>query len=127
MLSSLPRLGSNEFSSFEIFTRNYCTHCICPMRATCPAPSMLLELTTVMMMMLITIQFLSLFTCLLSSPKAKYKHAQGKRETQEAHTHKRQHKATSIISSSSYMVLQPISGLGLLFMRFRNLTLIDNW
>jgi hypothetical protein len=30
-------------------------------------------------------------------------------------------------SSSSYMALQPISGLGLLFMRFRNLTLIDNW
>jgi hypothetical protein len=29
--------------------------------------------------------------------------------------------------SSSYMVLQPISGLGLLFMRFRNLTLIDGW
>jgi hypothetical protein len=26
-----------------------------------------------------------------------------------------------------YMALQPISGLGLLFMRFRNLTLIDNW
>jgi hypothetical protein len=25
------------------------------------------------------------------------------------------------------MALQPISGLGLLFMRFRNLTLIDNW
>jgi hypothetical protein len=30
-------------------------------------------------------------------------------------------------SSSSYMALQPISGRGLLFMRFRNLTLIDNW
>jgi hypothetical protein len=29
-------------------------------------------------------------------------------------------------SSSSYMALQPISGLGLLFMRFRNLTLIDS-
>jgi hypothetical protein len=31
------------------------------------------------------------------------------------------------ISSSSYMALQPISGLGLLFMRFSNLTLIDGW
>jgi hypothetical protein len=31
------------------------------------------------------------------------------------------------LSSSSDMALQPISGLGLLFMRFRNLTLIDNW
>jgi hypothetical protein len=30
-------------------------------------------------------------------------------------------------SSSSYMALQPISGFGLLFMRFRNLTLIDGW
>jgi hypothetical protein len=27
---------------------------------------------------------------------------------------------------SSYMALQPISGLGLLFMRFRNFTLIDS-
>jgi hypothetical protein len=26
-----------------------------------------------------------------------------------------------------YMTLQPISGLGLRFMRFRNLTLIDDW
>jgi hypothetical protein len=41
----------------------------------------------------------------------------------------------NIYSSSSYyyyyyyyyMALQPISGLGLLFMRFLNLTLIDNW
>jgi hypothetical protein len=32
-----------------------------------------------------------------------------------------------VTSSSSYMALQPISGLGLLFMRFRNLTLIDGW
>jgi hypothetical protein len=32
-----------------------------------------------------------------------------------------------IYNSSSYMALQPISGLGLLFMRFLNLTLIDNW
>jgi hypothetical protein len=30
-------------------------------------------------------------------------------------------------SSSSYMALQPISGLGILFMMFRNLTLIDGW
>jgi hypothetical protein len=30
-------------------------------------------------------------------------------------------------SSYSYMALQAMSGLGLLFMRFRNLTLIDNW
>jgi hypothetical protein len=30
-------------------------------------------------------------------------------------------------SSSFYMALQPISGPGLLFMRFRNLTLIDSW
>jgi hypothetical protein len=30
-------------------------------------------------------------------------------------------------SSSSYMALQPILGHGLLFMRFRNLTLIDSW
>jgi hypothetical protein len=30
-------------------------------------------------------------------------------------------------SFSSYMALQPMSGLGLLFMRFRNLTLTDNW
>jgi hypothetical protein len=29
--------------------------------------------------------------------------------------------------SSSYVALQPISGLGLLFMRFLNLTLIDSW
>jgi hypothetical protein len=29
--------------------------------------------------------------------------------------------------TSSYMALQPISGLSLLFMRFRNLTLIDGW
>jgi hypothetical protein len=29
--------------------------------------------------------------------------------------------------SSSYMALQPISGLGFLFMRFRNLTLMDGW
>jgi hypothetical protein len=36
-------------------------------------------------------------------------------------------RATSSSSSSSYMALQPISGLGLLFMRFRNLTLIDGW
>jgi hypothetical protein len=28
--------------------------------------------------------------------------------------------------SSSYIALQPVSGLGLLFMRFRN-RLIDNW
>jgi hypothetical protein len=34
---------------------------------------------------------------------------------------------SSFSSSSSYMALQPISGLGLPFMRFRNLTLIDNW
>jgi hypothetical protein len=34
---------------------------------------------------------------------------------------------SSSSSSSSYMALQPISGLGLLFMRFRNLTLIDGW
>jgi hypothetical protein len=27
----------------------------------------------------------------------------------------------------SCMVFQPISGLGLLFMRFRNLTLIEGW
>jgi hypothetical protein len=33
---------------------------------------------------------------------------------------------SSSSSSSSCMALQPISGLGLLFMRFRNLTLIDN-
>jgi hypothetical protein len=37
------------------------------------------------------------------------------------------YKNTNISSSSSYMALQPISGLGLLFMRFGNLTLIDNW
>jgi hypothetical protein len=30
-------------------------------------------------------------------------------------------------SSTSYMALQPIWGLGLLFMRFLNLTLIDSW
>jgi hypothetical protein len=37
--------------------------------------------------------------------------------------------STSLIKnpSSSYMALQPISGLGLLFMRFRNFTLIDGW
>jgi hypothetical protein len=29
--------------------------------------------------------------------------------------------------TSSYMALQPISDLGLLFMSFRNLTLIDGW
>jgi hypothetical protein len=33
----------------------------------------------------------------------------------------------AVTSSSSYMALQPILGLGLLFMRFRNLTLIDDW
>jgi hypothetical protein len=35
--------------------------------------------------------------------------------------------SSSSSSSTSYMALQPISGLGFLFMRFRNLTLIDNW
>jgi hypothetical protein len=33
----------------------------------------------------------------------------------------------STSSFSSYMALQPILGLGLLFMRFRNLTHIDGW
>jgi hypothetical protein len=33
----------------------------------------------------------------------------------------------SLTSSSSYMALQPISGLDLLFVRLHNHTLIDGW
>jgi hypothetical protein len=49
------------------------------------------------------------------------------KETPLLNSRRLSHGGVAITSSSSYMALEPISGLGLLLFMFLNLTLIDGW